>query len=141
MMYKHIINLPHHVSKKHLPMPMTGRAAQFFSFKALTGFEDEIEEASRYVDTRPELTEDKLENLNQIFRLLSEIGSKKPDIFVKYFVLDKLKKGGKYATATGKFRFLDMGIRILKFTDGTSVPIDDIVELKFFRTLGYDGIC
>ena len=37
--------LPHYVSKKRPRMSMEQRAAQFAPFAALTGFEDEIEEA------------------------------------------------------------------------------------------------
>ena len=64
--YDKIINLPHHVSKKHKPMSRTARAAQFSPFAALTGFEDDIDEerietearfevksAPREVDGRP----------------------------------------------------------------------------------------
>jgi len=131
MRYDHIINLPHHVSKKHPQMSLASRAAQFSSFKALTGFEDEIDEAARYVDSRAELTEDELENLNQAFRFLSEIGSEHPMISVTYFVPDNIKSGGKYVTVTEKFRFLDMSIRMMKFTNGTAVPIDDIIDLQF----------
>lgn len=40
--YDDIINLPHHVSKKHPPMSMEQRAAQFAPFAALTGFDDAI---------------------------------------------------------------------------------------------------
>ena len=43
--YDDIIDLPHHVSKRHPQMSMQSRAAQFAPFAALTGFEDEIEEA------------------------------------------------------------------------------------------------
>ena len=39
------INLPHYVSKKRPRRSMEQRAAQFAPFAALTGFEDEIEEA------------------------------------------------------------------------------------------------
>ena len=41
--YKDIINLPHHISKKHPQMSLEARAAQFGAFAALTGYENEIE--------------------------------------------------------------------------------------------------
>uniref|UniRef100_A0AB33JLE4 Uncharacterized protein n=5 Tax=unclassified Prevotella TaxID=2638335 RepID=A0AB33JLE4_9BACT len=40
--YEDIINLPHHVSKRHAQMSMYNRAAQFAPFAALKGFEDAI---------------------------------------------------------------------------------------------------
>ena len=36
--YDDIINLPHHVSKRHPQMSMWNRAAQFAPFAALTGY-------------------------------------------------------------------------------------------------------
>ena len=41
--YDDIINLPHHVSKKHPQMSLDARAAQFAPFAALTGFEEAVE--------------------------------------------------------------------------------------------------
>ncbi|MCH5232594.1 MAG: hypothetical protein J1E78_03070 [Muribaculaceae bacterium] len=38
--YDDIIDLPHHVSDYHKPMPMANRAAQFAPFAALSGHED-----------------------------------------------------------------------------------------------------
>ncbi len=40
--YEDIVNLPHHVSDHHPPMPIEKRAAQFAPFAALTGYEDAI---------------------------------------------------------------------------------------------------
>jgi len=48
--YKDIIDLPHHVSNKHHPMPLINRAAQFAPFAALTGFDDIIEDATENYD-------------------------------------------------------------------------------------------
>ena len=45
--YKDIINLPHHVSKRHPHMSLWNRAAQFAHFAALTGYEDAIKEAEQ----------------------------------------------------------------------------------------------
>ena len=42
--YDDIINLPHHVSKRHPQMSMWSRAAQFAPFSALTGYEDAIQD-------------------------------------------------------------------------------------------------
>ena len=43
--YDDIIGLPHHVSEKRHHMSNHDRAAQFAPFAALTGFEEEIDEA------------------------------------------------------------------------------------------------
>ena len=45
--YSDIINLPHHVSKKHKSMSIKARAAQFGAFAALSGFEGKIEETAK----------------------------------------------------------------------------------------------
>ncbi len=42
--YDDIINLPHHVSKKHPRLSKEQRAAQFAPFAALVGYEDAIKE-------------------------------------------------------------------------------------------------
>jgi len=45
--YDDIINLPHHVSKRHPQMSMWNRAAQFAPFAALTGYEESINETAQ----------------------------------------------------------------------------------------------
>ena len=49
--YDDIINMPHHVSKKHPRLSMEQRAAQFAPFAALTGYEDAVNEVARVVDS------------------------------------------------------------------------------------------
>ena len=44
--YTDIINRARPVSKKHSPMPVSQRAAQFSPFAALTGFDEEIVKTS-----------------------------------------------------------------------------------------------
>lgn len=56
--YKDIINLPHHVSKKHPQMSIEARAAQFGAFAALAGYEDEIEEMAKISIKERELGND-----------------------------------------------------------------------------------
>jgi hypothetical protein len=45
--YDDIINLPHHVSKRHPQMSMWNRAAQFAPFAALTVYEDAIKDMAQ----------------------------------------------------------------------------------------------
>lgn len=45
--FEDMIQLPHHVSLTHPPMPLQDRAAQFSPFAALTGYEDIIREETR----------------------------------------------------------------------------------------------
>ena len=45
--YDDIINLPHHVSKRHPQMSMWNRAAQFAPFAALTGYEESIRQSAQ----------------------------------------------------------------------------------------------
>ena len=48
--YEDIVDLPHHVSKKHPAMSPEKRAAQFAPFAALTGYDAAIAETARRTD-------------------------------------------------------------------------------------------
>ena len=54
--YDDIINLPHHVSKRHPQMSMWNRAAQFAPFAALTGYEDAIKDTAQENESSYETT-------------------------------------------------------------------------------------
>ena len=45
--YDDIINMPHHVSKRHEQMSLYARSAQFSPFSALTGYEEKVEETAK----------------------------------------------------------------------------------------------
>ncbi|MBO4265944.1 MAG: hypothetical protein J5910_02030 [Lachnospiraceae bacterium] len=45
--YSEIIDHPHHVSTTRPHMSMTERAAQFSPFKALTGYDEAVDETAR----------------------------------------------------------------------------------------------
>lgn len=55
--YDDIIDLPHHVSKRHPQMPMKKRAAQFAPFAALSGYKEALEEAERIAREQAEAGE------------------------------------------------------------------------------------
>ena len=127
--YDDIINLPRPVSKKHPPMAMAKRAAQFLPFAALTGFEAEIEEAARLTQAAPELGEDALAALDEQLSLLRQRLREQPAVTVTRFVPDERKAGGRFETLTGTVRRLDETNRTLILTDGTKIDLDTIVEL------------
>ena len=47
VVYADIFDLPHHVSETHPHMSLSDRAAQFSSYKALSGYEDMVAEEAR----------------------------------------------------------------------------------------------
>lgn len=124
--YADIIELPHHISKKHKPMPRENRAAQFSPFAALTGYDAEIKETSRFTDKKIELDDDKVNNINAKLQYIKDNLNKNPEISVEYFVPDEKKDGGKYVVFSGAVRIIDDYKRSIVFKDGTRIDIDDI---------------
>lgn len=55
--YDDIIHLEHHKSKKHPPMSLYARSAQFAPFAALTGYEDSIKKTAKENNERMEAGE------------------------------------------------------------------------------------
>ena len=127
--YDDIINLPRPVSKKHPPMPMSKRAAQFLPFAALTGFEGEIAEKGRLTQAAPELGEDALLALDQQLSRLRQHLPEQPEVTITRFVPDEKKDGGQYETLTDRVRRLDEPNRTLSLTDGARIDLDTVVEL------------
>ena len=89
--YDDIINLPHHVSKRHPQMSMMNRAAQFAPFAALTGHSAAIEETARLTESQQELADEDSEILNHKMAYLREAINEHPTISITYFEPDKRK--------------------------------------------------
>ena len=128
--YDDIINLPRHVSKRHPPMPVTERAAQFSPFAALTGFEDAIKESGRLTDQRMELDEDEKRILNEKLRILNQRILECPEVKITYFKPDEQKEGGAYCMVRGRVKKIDVYEGVIKMQDGTRIPVGDITGLE-----------
>lgn len=113
------------------PMSMHDRAAQFSPFAALVGYDDAVAETARLTDSRLELTEDEMSELNANLNRLLDSLDEQPQISVTYFVPDKYKTGGRYIVKTGTVRRIDEYARVLIFTDKSEIPIDDTVQIVF----------
>lgn len=127
--YNDIINLSHHVSKKHPQMSLEARSAQFAPFSALTGYEDIIEETSRITFERKEIDEEMKISIN---RKLQEIINKinmKPIVTFTYYVPDSQKEGGYYRTVTGKVVKIDKYKQLVYLDNTIEIPINEIVDL------------
>ena len=87
-LYDDIINLPHHVSKRHPQMSPMNRAAQFSPFAALTGHDAAIQETARQTDSFTELDEDRKRQLNEQLWFIMENLKQKPECEITYFQPD-----------------------------------------------------
>lgn len=127
--YDDIINLPHHVSKKHKQMSLENRSAQFAPFAALTGFGDEIEETGRLTSKKIELNEEQKEILDSKLKDIKMRINEKPKATIKYFIEDKNKSGGKYVEVTGSVIKIDEYKQEIILQDKTKIPIKDIAYI------------
>ena len=139
--YDDIINLPHPTSTKHPWMPMSDRAAIFSPFAALTGHAAAIQETARLTDQRMELDEDTKAMLALKQQILADRIAERPEISVVWFRPDARKEGGQYVTTVGQLKKVDDIARILQLADGTTIPLDEVLELRSdcFHGIFQDG--
>ena len=135
--YNDIIDLPHHISTTRPRMSMLDRAAQFSPFAALTGYDAAIKETGRLTGQRIELTEECRAVLDRKQQVLLENLTEHPEVSVTYFVPDERKSGGTYVTVAGRVKKVDEYQRLLLLTDGTRIPLTEVLELEsnMFREL------
>lgn len=112
------------------PMSMHDRAAQFSPFAALVGYGDAVAETARLTDSRAELTEDEMSELNANLNRLLDSLDEQPQISVTYFVPDEKKSGGKYVEKVGVVRIYDSYSQELVFMDKTRIKIQDIIRIE-----------
>lgn len=124
--YDDIINLPHHVSKTHKPMPMENRAAQFAPFAALTGHDAAIAETARQTSVKPELSAEEQDRLSR--RLAYAMGKDAP-VRISYYQPDTLKQGGSYRQIEGKIKKVDKIEGLLILADRQTIPLDCIFAI------------
>lgn len=130
--YADIMNLSRPVSKKHPPMSMHDRAAQFLPFAALTGYDAAVREKARLTDRRMDLDESQIETLDgrlqQIARHLTE-DAEASEVSITYFKPDEKKDGGSYLTVTGTIRKIDSFEQMILMKDGSRIPMTEILEI------------
>ncbi len=131
--YDDIINLARPQYHDLPPMSIHDRAAQFSPFAALVGYDAAVEETARLTDSRREMEQDEINELNRQLSELNERLSERPKIRVTYFIRDKKKEGGRYASKIGNARTIDQAENRIIFTDGESVPVKDMYSVVFIE--------
>lgn len=135
--YDDIIHLPHHVSRTRSPMATIDRAAQFSPFAALTGYDAAVKETARLTDERVELDEYMKDALSHRLQIVADRVREHPEIEITYFQPDVKKNGGTYVTDTGTVKKIDEYERVVVMTDGTVIPINEIINIdgQIFETI------
>lgn len=128
--YNNILNLPHHVSKKHPQMSIESRAAQFASFAALTGYSESVKETARLTNERIELDEEVKQILNEKIQIIKENIKNMPKISFRYFIPDSRKQGGKYVNVIGKVKKINEYNCNIILEDNTIIPIKEIIDIS-----------
>ena len=128
--YDDILHLPRPQSKKHTPMPMEDRAAQFLPFAALTGYEAAVSETARLTEERVELDAQEAERLGARLAVLVKRQQEQPELSLLYYVPDARKAGGAYVTVSGRIKKITDFPRCIYLTDGSRIPIEDIVAVE-----------
>lgn len=144
--YDDIIHMSRPASRRK-PMSREMRAAQFAPFAALTGYGEQVKETARRTEGPVELDEDQLDVMDEQLSIIADRIRKAesvytleemragaepdyPEISVTYFVRDDYKEGGSYVTLKAGIRKIERFRRQLILTDGSEIPLDDVVEME-----------
>ena len=137
--YADIIDLPHHQSAARKHMSLYDRAAQFASYKALSGYEEMVAEESRTVECEIELSENEIDLINAMIGEISDriTNGDHPIVTVTYFKPDRYKKGGSYETLTGVIKKVDVIEKKLIFYGSESIEDKRIptVDISISKTI------
>ena len=127
--YDDILNLHRPVNPRRKPMSLSGRAAQFAPFAALSGFEDAVDETARETDSDTELCEDRLAELSEILRRALEREAR-PRMRISYFVPDINKDGGELRYVSHRIKYVDTTFGEIIFENGESISLKSVRDLK-----------
>ena len=134
--YDDIINMERPVSKRHPPMPLANRAAQFAPFAALTGYEAVIEEAARLTARQIELDEDAKAEINRQLRALAartDPPGEPVQVELTWFEPDGLKLGGAYRTELVLVRRVDQSYHLLELSDRSLIEINRVLNVRMTK--------
>lgn len=128
--YEDIINMPHHVSRKHPQMSLYARSAQFAPFAALTGYGEAVEETERITDSKREIDEELKMDLDRKLQWIRENIKNKPEVTFTYFIPDARKDGGSYQTITGVVKRIDEYNEKIILENENEIYISETIDIN-----------
>lgn len=128
--YDDMLNMPHHISAKHIKMSLYNRAAQFSPFAALTGHSDAIAETARFTESKCELDENEIMIINEKLRMLTEGPQKGKEVTVVYYSPDSKKSGGAYLELRGVIGRINAFEKVIIMADSSRIFIEQIVDIR-----------
>ena len=133
--YRDIIDYNYTGPKNHPRMTRENRAAQFASFRALSGYDDKIREARRIVDSKIDLSEDeKIVINNKLLEIQNQI-DKCPLVKITYFVKDLKRNGGFYKTITTSIKKIDLYNYEIVLLNKQKIRLDNIIFIDIVNEL------
>ena len=129
--YNNIIDQPYVKSSKHKHMSLNDRAAQFAPFSALSGYEESISEVRRSTTSKKKLSQEAKDIISAKLQFIIT-NNLQEEILFTYFIPDDRKQGGKYVDIKKKVKRVDDVLRIVYFTDRTSINIDTIFDIRSY---------
>jgi hypothetical protein len=128
--YDDIINLPCPEPKNRARMSSHDRAAQFSPFAALTGYGEQIKETSRLTLAKPNITEEKMDEISNILNIVVDSCYKYNLCKITHFEKDNFKDGGRLITASVNVKKVDSENQNIILSDGCSICINDIIDIS-----------
>ena len=130
--YEDIINLERPKSN-HSHLSVESRAAQFAPFAALVGYDSAIKETARITDKRIEIDDELKVIISNKLNYLNDHIKDNNKAIITYFIKDEKKSGGNYIHKTGIIKRIDSVNEIIKFTDNSTVYINDIINIEILK--------
>ncbi len=130
--YRHndIIDFPYPHPMGHPRMSLYNRAAQFMTFKALSGYGEDTDKVARLTDVRIDLDENRISDLDARLQHLRRSLTSEPTVSITFFKQDERKDGCRYETITGGVKKIDDIHRVIIFQDRQQINIDDVYAIE-----------
>ncbi|MBR3661422.1 MAG: hypothetical protein IKN63_05965 [Bacilli bacterium] len=127
--YSDIIDFDYQGPKNHVRMPKESRAFQFGSFRALSGYDEELKEARRIVSEQIILSEDQKYLLDQKLQEIKNNINSNPQIKITYFIKDLKKYGGFYKTIITNIKKIDFPNKEIILFNKEKILIKNIINI------------